>query len=121
MPKTPSKSKRQRSLIIEIAINLIVLSSLALLIYGLFGNPTAEQRQLMGQFDVVISLILLAEFFIRLFQSANRRRYFAKYWWLLLAAIPIPTPFIEALKIVRVADALRLVRLSEHVLFESRQ
>ena len=63
--------------------------------------------------DTVISLFLIADFFLRLTLAPDRKWYFKEYWIDLVASIPFyeVLRFGRLVRIVRFARLLRLVRL----------
>lgn len=60
--------------------------------------------------DTTIAITFLAEFFLKLFLSASRVKYFKSHWWYLLASIPLTTPATQSLRLIRL---IRLARVAE--------
>lgn len=105
----------------EIALGIVAVCSIGVVAYDWFGHPTTETRLLLNTIDLVVALLFLADFMIEWFVSQNRRHYFARNWFFLLAAIPLTDTVAEALRVVRVLRLVRVVRASEHLDFTIRE
>jgi len=98
-------------------IFLAVLSVFLLIVDVLF--PLSEgDKSLVHNIDFFIALCFLAEFTYNLYVTSDRKAFFKKYWWELLAAIPFTshtTQLLRSLKLVRiipVLEVLRFIRLA---------
>ncbi|HXH90966.1 MAG TPA: potassium channel family protein [Thermoanaerobaculia bacterium] len=105
----------------EILIVLLALASCSLLVFELVSDASQEQMAWIQRIDLAIALVFLGEFLIRLAKADNRRQFFRRFWWELLAAIPITGHAARALRglpllrTIRVIRLLRLVRLTARV------
>lgn len=92
---------------------LLALASLLILLFEIFGTVSSSGQQIIRIVDFVIALIFLAEFIWATYSSDNRVHFLKKYWWELLAAIPITTTstqLFRVLKIPRVIPVLETFR-----------
>lgn len=58
-----------------------------------------------------------SSFFVRFFLAENKVLFFRKYWWELLASIPINDFVFQALRGLRIVRLFRLIRLLRFVRF----
>ena len=92
--------------IFNLAISLLAIINILLI--SLTNEPGMDQVLIIVNF--ALSLILLVDFFIRLFTSNNKVRYFIRgYGWLdLLGSIPLYwMPVFRLLRIIRILRYLR--------------
>ncbi len=101
----------------DILMVFLAIVSVALLFLEVVTNLSASQQKLLTYIDLLIAFTFLAEFFYSLYKAPNRRHFFRKYWWELLAAIPFTTPTTQALRVINIVrllpliQSLRIVRL----------
>jgi voltage-gated potassium channel len=93
----------------EILLSLLAIISIALLIYEL--SAEIYNVEWLYQLDFVIASIFLADFFIGLYISKNKKKYMKQNWYLLLASIPIPADLFQTLRALRLLRLLRIVRM----------
>jgi voltage-gated potassium channel len=85
--------------------------SVALLVYENTTVLPLVQMRLFDGIDTTIALIFLAEFFIKLLLSKHKALFFKHNWWLLLASIPVSTPWTQGLRALRLLTIFRLGRV----------
>lgn len=114
MKRKKSKAIDRRAVAFEVVMIALAITSLVLLGIEIFGKPSDSQRLAINIIDSYIAAIYLLEFIIRLLRSVHPKIYFAKNWYLLLAAIPIPGGVAQFLRIVRLRGVTRLIRFGDH-------
>ena len=106
MPERAEPSLRQ-----ELLFMVLALVSVSLIVIEMVGELNPHQTELFERVDLVIASIFLVEFIWRLWRAEDRKRFWARSWWELLAAIPITTDMARALRGVRLLRVIRLIRL----------
>src|SRR5918996_711850 len=104
---------------IELVIALLTVISLILILIDIFFPLDAEHEQFIYIFDLVVVLILAADFAFRVGRSAKKSRYIMNQWYEIPAMIPIilfasadtSTIAGQVLQQFRVIAFFRLVRL----------
>jgi voltage-gated potassium channel len=96
----------------DILMVVLALFSVALLIVETNTPLTGKQSNTIVVTDLVIAGIFLVEWIIRFIDADDRKLFVKKYWWELLASIPIPSNFAQALRALRVLRVLRIIRLA---------
>lgn len=105
----------------EIIIVLLALTSCSLLVFELISDVSPQQMAWVQRVDLAIAVVFLGEFLIRLSKAPDRKSFLRRFWWELLAAVPITSHTARALRglpllrAVRVIRLLRLVRLTVRV------
>lgn len=111
--KTLSEHKRSFLAVIDdMTMMMLAIVSALLLLLEIIEKLTPAQLHIVERVDLVIALIFLAEFIVRFAISSHKTLFIKKFWWELLAAIPVTSEFVQALRILRL---LRLSRLAVHV------
>ena len=95
----------------DVVMIALALLSVVLLIVQSTSSLTSEQTRLFSEVDTGIALVFLAEFCIKLILAPRKRAYLRSNWWLLLASIPVSTPWTQALRALRLLTILRLGRI----------
>lgn len=109
---TRIKEILNKTLIDDVAMILLALLSVSLLILETNSDLSSSQTRILDITDISIASIFLVEWLAR-FQSADKKaEFFKKYWWELLASIPIPSDFAQALRALRILRVLRILRLA---------
>ena len=98
-------------------LSLIILSFVFVGL-GHFGALTHEQLLRIEVYEVLVSLLFLAEFIFELFHAKDRRFYIKHHWYYLLAAIPIPIESFELLKGVRALRLVQILKSFSHLRYE---
>lgn len=100
------------SILDDIAMVLLALFSVGLLIFETNTDVSADSLRLIFIVDFFIALIFLTEWGVRFRLAENKKIFFRKNWWELLASIPIPSDFAQALRALRILRVLRIIRLA---------
>ena len=93
------------------------LISVFLLFFEVLSAHSPQQLRALDAADMVIAIIFFVEFWLRFFKAGNKKLFFRKHWWELLASIPITSSMTQALRglnvlrLIRVMRLLRLLRL----------
>lgn len=96
---------------------LLAMVSVSLIVIEALQELSPHQRELFERVDLVIASLFLAEFVYRLLRAENRRRFWARSWWELLAAIPVTSDMartlrgVQLFRVIRFIRVLRIVRL----------
>jgi hypothetical protein len=96
----------------------LVVASLAIMPIYFIDNVDESLIHSIEIMELTISGIFLTEFIVRFFLSSDKSNYFKHYWWLLLAAIPIPSALGPLLKSFRLLGLVKLIRLLDHYEYE---
>ncbi len=107
------RNASKHNLWLEMVMGSLALTSGYLLVRELADNLTPNQVFVFNIIDLVIALIFLADFGVRLFIAKSRWTFFKYHWWVLLAAIPVTTPFTQSLRLVRLLRLLHLFQAVE--------
>lgn len=102
----------------EVVMLSLVVTSFVLLALEHYEHLSHEQLLRVEIFEVMVSLIFLAEFLFELHYARNKRLYMKHHWFYLLAAIPIPTTSFEILKGIRALRLLKLLKIFAHLRYE---
>ncbi len=94
-----------------------IIISLAVISIGLFlfeysGDRSVKTIQMLRSLDVAIAFIFLGDFFGRLLLVKDRMKFLRRYWWQLLAGIPVSVFGTQALRGIMVLRFLRIIRLT---------
>lgn len=119
MRKRKNLLKLRRFLLAK-EIIMLSLVAVSFILLGLehFEHLSHEQLLAAETFEIIVSLLFLAEFLFEWYFSRDRRFYFRHHWYYLLAAIPIPTASFEVLKGIRAIRLLRLFKIFAHLRYE---
>ena len=104
---------------IELGIALLTVISLIVVLIDIFFPLSAEQKQFIYVFDLVVVLILAIDFTFRVRRSAKKSRYIMNHWYEIPAMLPLvlyasadaSTIAGQVLEQFRVIAFFRLVRL----------
>lgn len=96
----------------DVAMVFLALVSAGLLVLEYTTPLTLAQMRLIDTIDISIACIFLGEFVINFFRAPDKKTYFKKHWWELLASIPVTTPGTQALRLLRFLRLVRLLRLN---------
>lgn len=105
----------------DIVMLILALVSGILLILELTLNLNAEEMYALDTIDLGIAITFLCEFTIKLLTARKKIKFLQDHWWDLLAAIPVTTPFTEALRLLRILRIvlhLRLIEKERETLFK---
>lgn len=103
--------EKQPSLRNELIIVVLSIVSVGLLVFEVVADLKPHQQLLIERLDVGIALVFLTDFFWRLKNAQDRRKFMKSCWWELLAAIPITSEVTRALRGLRVLRLLRVLRV----------
>ncbi len=95
----------------ELFIVALALVSVALLLFEVAADVSPEGQKLIEKLDLGIAVVFLGEFSWRLARATDRRLFFKRHWWELLASIPLTSEMTQALRGLRVLRVVRLMRL----------
>lgn len=102
------------SLRAEMFVVVLALISVALLVIEIAAELAPEDLRFLQAVDVTIALVFLAEWLLRLWRAPDRKAFAKKWWWELLASIPITNDLAQALRglrLLRLVRALRILRM----------
>ncbi|MGK2855900.1 MAG: ion transporter [Thermoanaerobaculia bacterium] len=108
---TPPSSPTARSIYVDILVALFALLSIAILVLESVVEMTPSKHAVLVAADLGIALFFLCEWSIRFFLAENKWRFFRRYWWELLASIPLSTDVTQMLRSLRTVRILRIVKL----------
>ena len=111
--------------LLEAAVFISIIVIVALTALELTLPLSAQMITWITVSDTIISLFLIAEFFLRLSLSEDKGWYFRRYWIDLLASIPFHQvlsfgPLVPAARFARLLRLLRLGRAVRVLLFAFR-
>jgi voltage-gated potassium channel len=70
-----------------------------------------EKHAVLQSADFAIAIFFLLEWSIRFVLAESKWRFFKRYWWELIASIPLTTDVTQALRTLRTARILRIIQL----------
>ncbi len=107
----PARKHPYRRMVLGTAtIALLALTSIWLLVIDLTMDLSTTGRALLVAADTSIALVFLSDWLFRLHRADHRGRFLRRYWWELLASIPLTTETTQALR------SLRLIRLVQVII-----
>ncbi len=106
---TPAHKHSFIAIMDDIAMMLLALVSALLLLLELALPLSPEAQEAFATLDLLIAFVFCLEFVIRFTISRDRVLFMKRYWWELLAAIPVSSSMIQALRLLRLLRVLRLV------------
>ncbi|MEM7117525.1 MAG: ion transporter [Chloroflexota bacterium] len=92
--------------VVLVTIFVAIILTIAEFVFVLPENTI----DVISQIDLVISLFLLGDFFLRLYLSEDRRWYFRRYWIDFVASLPLAN-VLKLGRLARIARFARLLRL----------
>ena len=99
-------------------LSILIIIDLILITLTLVSNVPEDLYYGIVVFDTIVCIILLFEFFTRLFNSDNKKQFLLKNWTELIAAIPfdlIMLPFVlnyaRFLRLLRVLKFIKVIAL----------
>jgi len=98
----------------------LALASVGLLVFEITHDLEASQTKLISTIDIVIATIFLLDFFIGLFRSKDRTKFFRERWYELLASIPLTDATVRALRSIRILRVLRIIRIIRIIRLSAR-
>jgi hypothetical protein len=104
----------------EVFILGLAVSSLVFLAVEEFADLSADQLSALYAYNVFVGCVFIAEFFTELRIASNKKSYWEHNWYYLLAAIPLPYAFAEALRGLRLLRVVKLLRFAAHTSYEHR-
>ncbi len=107
------KNAPKHNLWLEIVMGSLALVSGYMLVREFADDLTPYQVFVFDIIDLVIAVIFLAEFGVKLYNAKDRMAYLKYHSWVLLAAIPVTTPFTQSLRLVRLLRLLHLFQAVE--------
>ncbi len=99
----------------ELVFSFLALLSVVMVGIEHFYQLEASTVARIGQIDVIIALIFLADFILTMLKSKNKLKYTKNNWYLLLASIPVVEGWAEILRGLRLLELVRLIRAGEHL------
>jgi voltage-gated potassium channel len=91
---------------VDVFVLLLAVTSLSLVFYQLFGDPTAAQLLLVQLLEYGIVTLFLLEFLFALVRHDHRGVYLVRNWYEVLALIPVTggpattLPFFPVLRVI---------------------
>lgn len=104
----------------ELFILVLALISAVILVIDVAAELSPQDREFLERVDLVIAFLFLGEFTIRLVRADDRRAFMRKYWWELLASIPITNELARSLRGLRLLRVVRLLRILRIIRFAVR-
>ena len=96
--------------ILQLLLGVLIFIDLVLLSTSVVLNFSIDIYYKMITFDVIVSIILLSDYFAGYFKAKNKRKYVEKNWLLLIASIPLDVIFFSFLPMYYLS-LIRLVRI----------
>ncbi|MEU6645879.1 ion transporter [Saccharomonospora sp. NPDC046836] len=110
---------RRRATILDIAMLLLAVVSVALLSYLVFFEHTPRTAQVVFVIDTVICGVFALEFLWRWRAAGWERRFPLRGWYEILGMIPIAHPALRSFRLLRIVVVLvRLVRTADRAFGE---
>ncbi len=115
--RTSKQETQEKTIIDDVIMVFLSLVSVFLLFFEVLSDHSPQQLRALDTADIVIASIFFGEFWIRFLKSGDKKLFFRKHWWELLASIPVASSTTQALRglnllrLVRVIRLLRLLRL----------
>ncbi len=109
----------RKSLITDGIMIALALTSIVFLVIEVTGEVAPNQLELIRAIDNIIAGIFFLEFIYKLVHASDRKKFFKRYWWELLASIPLstlPTQALRSIKLFRFIPLLGSARLVRFVL-----
>ncbi len=114
-----ARQKLRRFLLVkEIVMISLVVGSFCLLALEHFEKLPHDAIIFIDAYEIVISLLFLAEFAFEWHYALDRAKYFRHHWFYLFAAIPLLNGFAEYLHGIRLLRLLKLLRVFAHTRYE---
>ena len=105
----PFLPRLKHTVAVDITLAILAFLSVALLTFEIVAEVKLINTFYVYAIDMLISLVFLSDWIIRLKKSSNKARFIRKYWWELLAAIPVYIEPTGVLRFVRLAVRLRIL------------
>lgn len=106
-----------------LALLLLAVASVSMLSYEFSPFARSEIVPTLIRLDITIALIFMADFFLGLFfnQKYTKRQYWRENWLDFISSIPITSEVAQALRILRVVRAIRVISSALDFWFAKRR
>jgi hypothetical protein len=91
---------------------VLAIFSIGLFLFEFSGDRSPQAIALLRSLDIGIAFIFLGDFFGRFLLIKDRKKFLRRYWWQLLAGIPVSAFGTQALRGIMVLRLLRVFRLT---------
>ncbi|MCM2316357.1 MAG: potassium channel family protein [Thermoanaerobaculia bacterium] len=108
---TAPANPEARTIWVDVLVALFALLSIAILVLESVVEMTDARHDVLVAADIGIALFFLCEWSVRFFLAENKWRFVRRYWWELLASIPLSTDVTQVLRSLRTVRILRVVKL----------
>jgi voltage-gated potassium channel len=105
----PFLPRLKRKVSADIMLTVLALMSVALLTFEIVAEIKLIDSFYIYAIDMVISFIFLGDWVSRFRDSSNKTKFVRKYWWELLAAVPVYIEPTGILRFVRLVVRLRIL------------
>ncbi len=99
----------------EIVLSLLALFSIVLFMIEISHELDWQQYIIFGIIDVVIAFIFLIDFVFGLHTADDKKIFWKKRWWELLACIPVIHPVTQVLRGIGILRIVRIIRVLARV------
>lgn len=110
------KSHKSKIILDLFMCALVIISLATIPLYFLEIDPSL--MKVIETIEISVSIIFLSEFLVRMYVSKSKITYMKNYWWLIPAALPIPSALGSILNAFRFLGLVKLVRVLDHYEYE---
>jgi len=116
-------TKLQASPWYALVLLLLALSSIVMLTYEIFVAPDISVFKLIANIDLTIALIFMTDFFLGMFfnQQYTKKQYMKTNWLDFISSIPVTFELAQALRILRVFRAIKVISTGLDVWFTGKK
>jgi len=102
---------------------LLALSSIVMLTYEIFVATDISVFKLIASIDLTIALIFMTDFFLGMFfnQQYTKKQYMKTNWLDFISSIPVTFELAQALRILRVFRAIKVISTGLDVWFTGKK
>lgn len=93
----------------DVALTALAVLSVAMVAFEIAAESRVFNSMYLVVIDTLISFVFLSDWVRRLREAPNKSRFVRKYWWELLAALPVYLEPTGILRFVRLAVRLRIL------------
>lgn len=105
----PFFPKLRHKISADIALTVLSVFSVAMVAFEIIAESGLFSSAYIIAADTAISLVFLGDWIRRLIEAPSKSRFARKYWWELVAAIPVYLEPTGILRFVRLAVRLRIL------------
>lgn len=97
---------------------ILAVACLIGLVLEYFEQLSTVQVKMIGDFELFVGLVFLADFGFELLFAKDRFKYWRAHWIFLIASVPLPGQLFDVMRGLWLLRILRLFKVFSHLRYE---